>query len=456
MKSRWFLFILPIICVSILVSRLSDGKTTPFEWDRLGYYSYLPAIFIYHDISTLSFYPEMIRKYELAGHESWYATFPQPNGKRLNKYAIGSSLFQLPFFLLAHGYADVTERYPPDGFSLPYQYAAAFSGVWWVVLGIAFLRRFLLRYFSDTVVLITIMCIALGTNLFDYTVVSIGMSHPYSFFLFAALLYFTDVLYATGKSRYLYLLAFILGLIVIIRPINILVALLPLLWRVNSSATLQARLYFLRGRSIHLLLSCVLFALVAFIQLAYWKHVTGHWVYFSYEGEGFNFLRPEIWKGLFSWRKGWFIYTPIAFLGCLGFYSLWKKDRTFIPALLLFFALFIYVVFSWWNWFYGGSFGCRPLIESLALLSLPLSAFIERIKRYGGIIQTAALSIISFLIALNLFQTYQHSKNIIHFDRMTFAYYWKIFGKTEFDPESRQYLMSEEEYVKDFEELKNR
>lgn len=453
MKSGWLILFIPIVYVSILFGRLTDGKTAPFEWDRLGYYSYLPAVFIYNDLGTLSFYPDIIKKYELAGYEYWYATYPQENGKRLNKYAIGTCLFQLPFFIAAHTYVRTAHHYPADGFSLPYQYAVAFSTVFWVAIGLAFLRRFLLRYFNDSVAFLTLFCIAMGTNLFDYSVISIGMSHPYSFCLFASLLYYTDSLYRSGNERHMYILAFILGLITVIRPVNIVVILIPAFWKINNRSSLRTRIGFFRKQGLQsLAISAILFLAIIGIQASYWKYITGHWVYFSYKGEGFSFLEPEIWKGLFSWRKGWFVYTPLAFVSFLGFFSLWKKDRAFVPSFAVFFAIIIYIVFSWWNWYYGGTFGCRPLIETLALLSLPLAALIDNIGSSKTTVKIAGYSILIFFISLNLFQTYQHSKNIIHYDRMTATYYWKVFGKTQRDPSLDHYLMDETEYMNEIQE----
>ena len=44
--------------------------------------------------------------------------------------------------------------------------------------------------------------------------------------------------------------------------------------------------------------------------------------------------------------------------------------------------------------------------------------------------------------------SYQFTKNIIHYDRMTAAYYWRVFGKTTVSEEDLQYLMSDREYWK--------
>jgi hypothetical protein len=182
--------------------------------------------------------------------------------------------------------------------------------------------------------------------------------------------------------------------------------------------------------------------------MAYWKYTSGHWLYYSYTGEHFDFLHPRIGVGLFSFRKGWFVYTPMALVGMLGFVALWRRDKRLVPALLLYFVLVIYTVFSWKNWWYGGGFGCRPLIDSLPMLALPLGALVAHVAGLKRVAPMAALyTLLSLFVVLNMFQTFQFSKHIIHHDRMSWGAYWHVFGKTQmtFD-ELEPYLMNEKEY----------
>ena len=47
-------------------------------WDAMGYYLYLPAHFIYHDLSRLAFIPDIMREYSPTG--SFYQAYPAPGG----------------------------------------------------------------------------------------------------------------------------------------------------------------------------------------------------------------------------------------------------------------------------------------------------------------------------------------------------------------------------------------
>jgi hypothetical protein len=81
--------------------------------------------------------------------------------------------------------------------------------------------------------------------------------------------------------------------------------------------------------------------------------------------------------GLFSYRKGWFLYTPLALFGMIGFIPLYRRHRGLVLPLLLFFAVSFYLIFSWHQWYYGWGFGCRSLVGSLAVQSIPLTALVS-------------------------------------------------------------------------------
>lgn len=430
MKSRFVIILLAIVSTWIVCNR-AQWKGNNFYYDSDGYYKYLPALFIHHDL---------------------YHVYENDENKAKgihNKYPIGVAIFEMPLFLVAHGYCAVTHAYPQDGYSVPYQVAGIASNILWVLLGLILVRLSLSRFFSDTVIAIVLLCIAFGTNLYTYTVFDIGMSHPYSFFLFAGVLYCTERLYATTRPRYFYLLALLLGWITITRPVNIIVVIIPLLWGVSSVATLKQRLLFFWHHAMPVIGAALVFLLIIGIQLAYWKYAVDKWVYYSYGQEGFDFTNPHIWDGLFSYRKGWFVYTPIALISFLGLYPMWKKNHGSLLPYVVLFPLAIYVIFSWKYWAYGGSFGCRPFIEYLALLALPLGYMVQSVLARPKLIAIPALSLLGLLIALNIFQSYQYTLGIIHYDRMSRTYYWKVFGKTRINfAEYEKYLMDEKEYWK--------
>ncbi|HVX01094.1 MAG TPA: hypothetical protein VHA52_11780 [Candidatus Babeliaceae bacterium] len=422
MKSVFAIFLSAVV-VTVILFNETEWKTDMLAWDKSDYYIYLPAAFIYHDIGHLDFQPAISQKYNINKDIKFYAIYDEAaTGRRMNKYPVGVSVMELPFFLIAHAYCCLTNAYPADGYSRPYMEAIAFATAIWVIIGLIFLRSFLKRFYSDDIVAIALLLILFGTNLYSYTAFDYGMSHSFSFTLFAMLLYFTEKWYRTEKGSDLVGIGIVMGLIIITRPTNALMGLVPLCWG-NWAAIV-------RRKPLPAFIAMLCFIGVLFIQLGYWKYTAGKWIHFSYENEGFDFSSPNIWNGLFSYRKGWFVYTPLALIALISLVFLWRQYKRLTIITGAYFLVMIYVVFSWTQWFYGGSFGCRVLIETYPLLALPLCALLYEIGRKRKIWLTTTITLVfGFTIWLNVWQNYQFTKSFLPTDGTTKELYWHIFGK---------------------------
>jgi hypothetical protein len=162
-------------------------------------------------------------------------------------------------------------------------------------------------------------------------------------------------------------------------------------------------------------------------QLLYWKYTTGAWLFYSYGDERFFFLRPAIADGLFSYRKGWLLYTPIMVLALAGIPPLRKRLPAAFWPVLLFTVLNIYIVLSWWSWWYGGSFGLRAFIDSYAFLALPLASFLSWVFSQRVWFRVATTIVVLVLVWHSIFQTMQYYYGAIHWDGMNRAAYWNSF-----------------------------
>lgn len=435
-----------ILLVYLPMHNERDWQHDLIHWDQWGYNVYLPALVTYHDLDSMNFIVKMQHRYQFTPGDS-IGLYRMPNGKRLTKYPVGVALHQAPLFLIAQMVANNTKGIDTDGYSLPYQYSIIFSTILWMLIGLILLRSVLRQYYDDNIVAITLLLIALGTNLYFYTVYFTGMGHPYAFFQYAWVLYLTDKLHRNYHKKYIYLLGLALGLITITRPTNIIAALIPALWGVYNWPTLKHKLQanLNAQRIMHMAVAGVLFMAVVSIQLVYWKWITGSWIYYSYQKEGFIWSQPAIIKGLFSFRKGWFVYTPLALFMVAGLIFFYKKYKQYFFAITMFMILNTYVIFCWWNWWYGGGFGARTMIESMAFLSMPFAAVVGYIMRrkLAASITMGLLAI--FLIVLNIFQSYQLINNITDYERMSFEAYRASFFKTERPDNWDQLLLSQDE-----------
>lgn len=442
-KSKIALLIIVFTFIYIVINLKQWREQETFSWDKSCYYLYLPATFIFHDLGHLHFYEAIAKRNNINGGDPWFSIYNEPKtGRKLNKFPIGVSLCTMPFFLVAHAYCSIWLPDQSDGYSDPYRMAIIFATVFWVLVGLFYLRLFLLNYFSDSVTAITLLLIAFGTNLYAYTVFDTGMTHTFSFSFFCMLLYATYQWYKKTKAKYIMLMGFALGMITIIRPTNLIIAAIPLLWQYCLNIKISSQIAFYKKQLLHIIYSFVIFLCVVLIQCGYWKYVTGSWIHDSYEQESYVFSDPHIWDGLFSYRKGWFLYTPIAFIAMLGFIPLFLKQKRLSIVLFSYFVIAIYITFSWYKWWYGGSFGCRALIETYALVAIPLAALIQWIFTVKKRLLTTTMYVVfSFFIALNTFQTYQfHDHFIIRWDGMNKEYYWRVFGKLHVTDEDRKLL----------------
>jgi hypothetical protein len=418
-----------------------DYTEATISWDISGYYFYLPAIFIFKDLKKLSFQDKIHQEYIPAGGQ--YQAFEHASGNWVMKYASGMALQYLPFFLVADLVAPVL-GYARDGFSRPYQFMIAFGSILIAILGIFVTRRNLLREFKDDAVGLSLVILVLCTNFLEYGSISGPMPHVFLFTIYAIILALSYSFYNNPTKTKSLLIGTLCGLAVLTRPTDLLIMIIPLLWGVSSLESLKARLFFFKNKFVYLIIAAASCLVVSSLQLIYWKFVSGDWLVYSYQEQGFSWLHPHVRDGLFSYRVGWLLYTPVMAFALLGFYFLWKqKKRLFIPS-ILFFLMFIYVTLAWDIWWYGGSLGHRAMIQSYAILLFPLTAFTEWIFKRKWL-KYIYLILIAVFAYYNIWMTHQaHRGGYFVAGGMVKAYFWSILGKWDIDPETRFLLDTNE------------
>lgn len=396
----------------------SEKPLVVTTWDALGYYMYLPAVFIYNDIKELKWFPEIDKKYSVSG--GWvYQANKCKNGNYVFKYLGGVSIMQSPFFLLGHVIAKIG-HYEQDGFSPPYQYSIAFAVVFYCMLAIFLLRKILLLYFSDLVTSLTLLLLLLASNFIQYVSVDGAMSHGYIFCLYVLILYVTIKWHQQPNVLWVLLGGFIIGLATISRPTEAIMIFIPLLWNTHTKESSKIKWELVKNNKKQF----VYFLLSGFIailpQLVYWKITTGSFVYDV--GSKWEFLTPHF-QVLFGWEKGWLIYTPVTVFFIAGLFFM--KQFPFKKSVITFCLLNIYIIIAWHDWRYGASYSCRALVQSYPVFAFPLAALIEKInfQKWRFLFYVMGL----YLIAVNLFQIKQYNTTILHYNDMNRKYYGSIY-----------------------------
>lgn len=391
------------------------------RWDVLNYYGYLPATFIEKDLKLLS----------TENADLKYSYVTTPAGQHVIKTSMGMAVMYAPFFGIAHLLSSPLS-YSPNGYSKIYQLLICFSGLFYLMFGLSYLRKILLQYYSEKITAWSIFFIFFGTNLLYYSSVESAMSHAYTFSLFSGFLYYVIAYFKKPNKKYSIYLGLFFGLMLLIRPINILLIVVLFLFDIRSIGDIKERVIFFIKNYSHIILFSVISFAVLLPQLLYWKYVTGNFLFFSYINERFYFDNPHIINCLIGFRKGWFIYTPILFFAFIGLFFIKKQaSRVFKNTLIILIPLYFYIVSSWWCWWYGGSFGLRPMIDIYPLMCISIAALLMQLEQIKKQTRQIVFTGLLFLVLLNLVQTYQYKRFVIHYDSMTAKAYLNAFGKIE-------------------------
>lgn len=442
MKKPLSLIILLIIIALNIYARFINSSTNPISWDVFGYYLYLPFTFIYNDLGLQNkdVLDSLIEIYKSTN--PFYQATMSPSGYWIMKYSSGMAVLYSPGFFAGHIWA-LLSNYPADGFSLPYRISLLVNGTLFFLLGQIFFRKVLLNFFSDKLTAIILVLIYFGTNFYAYTAWSAEMAHNYIFTLYALVVWFTIKWHNKYKLKYLVALAITIGLMTLSRPTELIAILIPLLWGVFSWSDLKNKLALLISKKTQLIVFSSILILIGSIQIIYWKIYSGSFIYYSYvnPGEGFEFLWPYTLKVLFSFRKGWFIYTPLMLFAVFGFITLYKKNKKIFIPIFLFFLINLWIVSSWSCWWYAQSFGQRALVQSYVIMAIPLGYFIQSLENKKVWTKVLFVLLGICIICLNQFQNWQLRKGILNGDRMTPSYYFKTFGKTSVSKEDKKLLL---------------
>lgn len=334
------------------------------------YYAYVRSLIIDHDLDFKNEFTELTPYPKQLGQ-----LFVTETNHIANKYPIGYSLAVAPFFLLAHGITLLSGQ-NPDGYSFFYDLLVPLGSLIYSLIGFYFGIRFLCRFFEWRLAFLSLATIWFSTSLVYYAAIFEMMAHQIGFACVSTLYFLTIKCSEEPKRRWYFLGGLLAGLLIVLRPTNIIYLIYPL-WNI----------LFCRSKK-HLLWSIIPALGILSLQMISWKILYGKFIAFSYGDEGFQWIHPQVLNALLSPNHGLFFWWPVAVLSIIGLIWQGIKDKKTSLIFLAMLFLMIYMNASWHCWWFGDAFGARAFVESALIIAFGLAYF------YRAIIKNILLSLL--------------------------------------------------------------
>lgn len=432
-----FLFFVFYLCFAFWFNDLlkpyyPHKNETNFVWDGAGYYSYLPATFYYGNFEFDGIY-----RYFLPVNDA---------GERYPKYTYGVALLEAPMYGAGYLYALATGQ-SLNGFSTAFADCTRWGIVLYGFIGLWFLRKFLLHFFSELITAITLFACFFCSMYYMYIYVQGEIAHGYLTVLFSLFLYCTLRWHQNPSRFYSVCLGVILAVVTIIRVTEIYIVFFFIFWNVKTSADIKAKALLLLANVKHLIWIPLLGFVFWVPQLLFWKRYLGAYITNPYINEPFFWSDPQILNILFSYRKGLITYTPLYLLAFAGVFFIPKR---FPLSKYLFVAVLVlttYVFSCWWDWCYGGGFGSRPFCQQIAFLSIALASVLDFVflrvpfLRLKNWLSAATLVFLFSCCFFNFSLAYQYQElRRLHPYNTSKINYWGVFRRFHYDAHFEDYF----------------
>lgn len=426
-------FLLSILISSLFYYNFSTNNYAFFA-DSLGYYSYLPSTFIYHNFHKFDSLPSNkgIPQHIVNYMEDYNKNcIKSPKGYFVNQYTYGVAWMELPFFLIAHTY-EKANGLQANGYSDSYNWAIKIGNFIYALLGLWFIFLIIQKISTTDIAIITASLLLVGTNLFWFTFEQPGMAHVPIFFLYALFIWCSLKLFENAKLKYFVLAAFCGGIIVVSRPTDAVLLIFPLVYKIYDWESLKEKIIFLKNNYLKIVLAFLVFCIPIVPQLLFWKKYAGSFLYYSYTTQTFAWNFDHILGGLFGVKNGLLAYSPIMFFALLGL-LFFKKSKVYLLSISSVFILYVLIIYSWWCYTYINGFGSRPMIHIYPLLAIPFSFLITYIFQQKKWIQMLAFSIFAFCVYYNVSLSIHQSKRNLSSESSTWHYNLSLLFKQNID-----------------------
>jgi uncharacterized membrane protein len=342
--------------------------------DAEGYYLYLPAIFIhgtFEDIPVVS---------------AWEYSPYLGTHKVKTRFTYGVALMEAPFFGIAQLSRKIQGLKTDQPFANDICVMLLVGACFYSTLGLFFIYKTLSRHFENKkVVWWSIIILYFGTNLMYYTIHEPTLSHVYSFFLVSVLVNVLPAFWRDPSVLRTLLVSFLLALIVLIRPTNMIFALVILFFDVYNVSDFKNRALFIVKNLKTMWLFPFMGLVLAIPQMMYWHYLSGRWIINIYK-ELYNATfslwdKPEFFKIFFHPCNGFLLYSPLMWFALVGMAWMAFKNQLNGRMIGSVFLILTYLCASWCMWWFGHAFGYRSFIDYYPLMVFGLAFYINELLK---------------------------------------------------------------------------
>ncbi|MBK6967404.1 MAG: hypothetical protein IPH20_26780 [Bacteroidales bacterium] len=205
--------------------------------DVSNYYAYLPLTFIFDQLD----YKFDEESFPIV--KDYVYGVPVGNGNSINPYTMGLAIAYSPFFFAVHLPLKWMD-YPTTGFSQPYRISIILACMFYFMTALFLLKKILLKVFDDRVTALTLTALVLATNLIYYVTYEPGMPHAFNFAFNVGFLFLTIKWHEKPGILNSIGIGLLIGMISLIRPTDVIIALVFIFWKVTSLSAIKSNIVF--------------------------------------------------------------------------------------------------------------------------------------------------------------------------------------------------------------------
>ncbi len=364
--------------------------------DGIGYYSYLRAALIDHNLDFKSDYLVGNRSFLMARVDAQGHLLPEvytKTGHLENHFSVGPAILWAPVLVTVHLAVVLLDRFganiPADGYSRPYVLAMGLTTSFYGFSALFLAFRMARKYFEPDWAFLATIGIWLASSLPIYMYFNPAWSHSFSAFSVSLFLWYWDCTKLQRTPAQWAALGVSAGLMGNVYYPNVILLIFPALEMIYLVRTGQRGLD-RASLPIVKLVSCSIVFGAVFLLTLLPTFVTRQIIYGSPFETGYpgiwtwNWTSPAFLRVLFSADHGLLSWTPILSLAIIGLFFLAKRNPLLGTGSILTFLAYYYFIASYPEWDGLSSYGNRFFISLTPVFILGFAALLSAFSRWVG------------------------------------------------------------------------